>query len=119
MSAKPNHDLFIFGRYFCNYVFFVRHVLAGLLLMITVGGVAVSYVEGLRIGDGIYFAYVTGLTIGYGDISAVTPLGRILSIAIGMIGMLLTGITIAVATRALAEAIKEKCIKDDSSPLLP
>jgi voltage-gated potassium channel len=119
MVSKQTHDLLVFGGYFWRYVFFVRHLLVGLLLMITVGGIAVSYVEGLRIGDGVYFAFVTGLTIGYGDISAVTALGRILSIAIGVIGMLFTGITIAIATRALADAINEERIKDESSPLLP
>lgn len=117
MVSKQTHDLLVFGGYFWRYALFVRHVLVGLLSMIIVGGVAVSYVEGLRIGDGVYFAFVTGLTIGYGDISAVTALGRVLSIAIGVIGMLLTGLTVAIATRALADAVKEKRVQDEGSAL--
>ena len=115
MVSQQTHDMMVFGRYFWRYLYFVRHVLVSLLLMIPAGGIIVSYVEGLSIGDGIYFAFVTGLTIGYGDISAVTALGRIVCIAIGVIGMLFTGITVAIATRALADAVKEGEIKRGSS----
>jgi hypothetical protein len=60
-------------------------------------------VEGIPLGRAIYFACITGLTIGYGDITPKTGCGMIASIAIGLIGMIFTGITIAVATRALAD----------------
>ncbi len=65
----------IFLRYFAKYLFFVRNVVITLLLHIVLGGVVVSYLEGLHIGESIYFAFITGLTVGYGDIEPVTTLG--------------------------------------------
>ena len=59
--------------------------------------------EGIPLGKAIYFACITGLTIGYGDITPETGWGMIASVAIGLIGMIFTGITIAIATRALAD----------------
>ena len=72
-----------------------------LLLVITSLGVAVSFVEGWTIGEGIYFAFVTALTIGYGDFVAKRTLGRILAIFIGLSGVVFTGVIVAVAVQSL------------------
>ena len=114
MSEKQS-DFAIFLRYFAKYLFFVRHVVIALFVQIVIGGVLISYLEGLHIGESIYFAFVTGLTIGYGDINPVTTSGRVVSVGIGIIGMLFTGMTIAVATRALADTVRE--IGGGKSPL--
>jgi hypothetical protein len=92
-----------FVRYFIRYVLHVREILVSLLLLILAGGLTVSWVEGESLGRSIYFACITGLTIGYGDITPKTGWGMTVSVAIGFIGMIFTGITIAVATRALAD----------------
>ena len=62
-----------------------------LLLVITSLGIAVAFVEGWTIGEGIYFAFVTALTIGYGDLTAKRTLGRIIAIFIGFSGIVFTG----------------------------
>jgi voltage-gated potassium channel len=64
-------------------------------------------VEKLPFGDALYFALITGLTIGYGDIVVKTPVGRILAVLIGIIGVLFSGLVIAVAVRALRECYRE------------
>ncbi len=97
-----------FVRHFVKYVLLVREVLAGLLLLIVLGGAAISRLEGLDLGQALYFAFVTGLTIGYGDITPETGGGRAVSILIGLTGLLFTGMTVAVATRALAEMVHER-----------
>ena len=104
---RKNSDFAIFVRYFAEYVFLVRHVLIALLVHILLGGIVISYLEGLHVGESMYFAFITGLTIGYGDIEPVTTWGRVVSVGIGIIGMLFTGMTVAVATRALADTVKE------------
>jgi voltage-gated potassium channel len=106
MSQKQN-DFVIFLRHFAKYLFFVRNVVITLLVHIVLGGIVISYLEGLHIGESIYFAFITGLTIGYGDIQPVTTLGRVVSVGIGIIGMLFTGMSVAVATRALADTARE------------
>jgi hypothetical protein len=94
-----------FVRTFVNYTLVIRESIGLLLLMMVLGGFAIAKVEGLRVSDGVYFAFITGLSIGYGDITAKTDLGRVVSVAIGLIGMVFIGLTVAVATRALRDTI--------------
>jgi len=79
----------------------VSPVILFLLAVITALGIAVAYVEGWTIGDGIYFAFVTALTIGYGDLTAKRTLGRIIAISIGFSGIVFTGVVVAVAVQSL------------------
>ena len=92
-----------FIRTFVRYASHVRETIAVLMLLLVLGGFAIAAVEGIKLGDAIYFAFITGLSIGYGDIAPKTGLGRVVSVAIGFIGMLFVGMTVAVATRALRE----------------
>ncbi len=110
MTRTKENDFFTFVRCLWSYLLYLRHVFASLLFLLTCGGLAVCVIEDLEWGEGMYFAFITGLTIGYGDISPETFWGRLLSVLIGIIGMLLTGLTIAVANRALHDA----CINDEN-----
>jgi len=102
-------NLFIeFVRTFVQYAMHVRELIVSLLLLIAIGGLVISKLEGIKIGDAVYFAFITGLSIGYGDISPHTTFGKIVSVAIGLVGMLFVGLTVAIATRALAETAKRR-----------
>jgi len=94
-------------RHFFHYVLYVREILIGHILLLLAGGFAISRVEGIELGEAIYFACITGLTIGYGDITPETAPGKAVSVAIGLIGLIFTGIVIAIATRALADMAEE------------
>ncbi len=50
-------------------------------------------------------ATVTGLTIGYGDIVVKIPFGRVVALLIGMVGILFTGLMVAVLVYAVRERI--------------
>ena len=113
--TTPSGHLLIYVRYLAKYLYFVRHVLLGFLVLLLLGAVAIAYFEDLRFGDSVYFAFITGLTVGYGDIEPVTAMGRVVSIAIALVGLLFTGITVAVATRALAAAARDFEEQDQSS----
>ncbi len=67
-----------------------------------------SIVEGISIGNSMYLSFITAFTIGYGDITPVTIIGRVLSVIIGLIGIIFTGLVIAIATRALVSTIQEE-----------
>jgi uncharacterized membrane protein len=54
----------------------------------------------------LYFTFVTGLTIGYGDISPVTLAGRIVAIMTGILGILITGLVVAIAVYALRKTME-------------
>jgi voltage-gated potassium channel len=101
-----------FLRAFLHAASHVGEVIVSLLLLLVLGGVMISHLENIRIGDAIYFAFITGLSIGYGDISPETAIGKVVSVAIGLIGMLFVGITVAIATRALANVARQMSNKE-------
>ena len=106
--GRQSSEFITFASHFIRYAFYLRRVLVGLLMLVFLGGFTISRVENLGLGEGIYFAFITGLSIGYGDISPTTAGGRVVSVLIGLIGMIFVGLTVAVATRALADSIREK-----------
>src|SRR3954453_21928543 len=79
-------------------------ILSGLVGAQLVLGLLVGYLEGWRVGDAAYFTFVTGLTIGYGDLVPMRLFTRILSVAIGFSGIVLTSLVAAVGIRAFQEA---------------
>ncbi len=76
-------------------------IMSGLLSIMVVLGLAVGMLEDWPLLDGIYFAFVSGLTIGYGDLVPAGALARALAIGIGLTGVLLVGLIVAVGVRAL------------------
>ena len=66
-------------------------------------GLVIGLIEGWSIQESIYFAFVSGLTIGYGDFAPKFLITRVLAIAIGICGVLLTGLVAAIAVKALSE----------------
>ena len=100
-------DLLRFVRHVFEILRFIRGViLASLLLLICVA--VFVFAEGLPIGQAVYLVLITALTIGYGDVTPETALGQTVSVVTGVIGILITGIVVAVVVRALSEAVREK-----------
>jgi voltage-gated potassium channel len=96
-----------FNLEFWRTIWHIRSVNLALFALIVINSWAISYVEKLPFGDALYFAFITGLTIGYGDIVVKTPVGRILAVLIGFIGVLFSGLVVAAALRAVGEALKK------------
>jgi len=62
----------------------------------------------LSFWESIYLSCITALTIGYGDFSPQTTFGRIVAVGLGMLGIVLTGVIVAAAIKALEKASETK-----------
>lgn len=75
-------------------------LLLSLAIIISLLGLTAGKREGWSRLDSIYWAFITATTIGYGDIRPIKHGSRILAILIGFLGLILSGIIVAVAIRA-------------------
>jgi Ion channel len=79
-------------------------ILSALLVLMAALGMLVAVLERWALTEGLYFAFVSGLTIGYGDFAPKGALARVLAIAIGLTGVLLAGLIVAIGVNALHAA---------------
>ena len=82
-------------------------ILSALIGTMFLLGAVVGFCEGWRLQDSIYFAFVSGLTIGYGDLVPTRLFTRVLTIGIGLCGVLLTAVLAAIAVKALSGVTDE------------
>lgn len=81
-------------------------LLLSLAVLITLLGQAVGIKEGWARFDSLYWSFITATTVGYGDIRPTKHGSRILAILIAFLGLVLSGIIIAVAVNAATLALK-------------
>jgi voltage-gated potassium channel len=102
------HDFVNFTRYALQALRIVSGVIFILLLILLLCAILLARAEGLSFGYTLYFTAVTALTVGYGDITPTTAIGRIVSVVVGVVGVICVGIVVAVATRALERVVADK-----------
>lgn len=100
---------------FSKTMWYLQAIMLGLLLVFAVLTAAMYYFGGpvetsdrsaSPIGETIYYCAITALTIGYGDVVPTTMFGRLDALLLGLVGLLLTGLVIAAAVRAVQEAAR-------------
>ena len=96
-----------FTYHFFSAVWRIKAVILALVALVLVGAAAITLVEKMPFADMLYFAFVTGLTIGYGDIVPQTHVGRLVALLIGLIGILFTGLLVAVLVYAVRQSLEE------------
>jgi Ion channel len=105
---KPHEQRRLFFAELWNGLKVVWPIVSGLLGLMVALGIVIAWREGWRLLDGVYFAFVSGLTIGYGDLVPKLPLSRILAIGIGVTGVLMVGLIVAIAVGALEAVMKHR-----------
>jgi voltage-gated potassium channel len=100
-------------------LWYLRAILAGLLVLFVLLTVAMYYMGGTvetvkrtpsTMGETLYFCAITALTIGYGDVVPTSTVGRIDAILLGVIGMVFTGLFVAAAVRGVQEAARRAAV---------
>ena len=95
-----------FTNHFFHALWKIQGIIYGLTAWLIVNAAAITYFEKIPFGDALYFTFITGLTIGYGDIAPVTLGGRMFAVLTGFLGILITGLIVAIAVYALRETMK-------------
>jgi|SRR5215467_6026003 voltage-gated potassium channel len=80
-------------------------LLVTLAIAITLLGQAAGAKEGWSRFEAFYWSFITATTVGYGDIRPLKRQSRIFAIIIGFLGLMLSGILIAVAVHAATLAL--------------
>jgi len=80
-------------------------LLAFSILLIVLLGRIVGIRESWGRLDSIYWAFITATTVGYGDIRPSRPECKTLSVIIAFIGMIFSGLLVALAINAATKAL--------------
>lgn len=88
-----------------------RNIFFVLFGNIVIGGLLISWLDGSTLAEGQYLALITATTIGYGDLAPETWSARIVAGAIGINGLILTGVFIALTVKALELTYREELTK--------
>lgn len=90
-------------------------------IMLGFSGILMYYIERNaqpeafeNIGDGFWWAIVAFTTVGYGDIYPITPLGRLLSSIISLIGIAMIAIPTGIISSAFMNMLIEKKQKENN-----
>ncbi len=106
-----------FTAHFAHYCYVLRGLLGVQGVLVLLGGIGFSRYEGIPAAQGIYFSLITSTTVGYGDITPKTGVGQCISVYLALLGTILFGLVVAVATKAFTVTINEYLhAKGDSQP---
>lgn len=94
---------------------FALEILFGLLATMVAGALALFMVEEAftTFADALWYCFAVVTTIGFGDFVAVTPIGRIISVILGMYGI----VAVAVITSIIVNFYNETSGKKDAEEL--
>lgn len=93
----------------------LRTILAALLFFIFLFGYLfyVSEPDVSNLGDGIWWALVTITTVGYGDITPVTTLGRVVASSLMLLGLGLIATITAIVSAKFIQNFVDHHTNDD------
>jgi len=96
-----------FLRLFLRGLYFISPLLLVLLLTIVLIGRTVARHEAWSKFDALYWAFITAFTVGYGDFHPRKRLSKGLAVLTALVGVIFTGIVVAVALHAAQTTFKK------------
>ena len=97
-----------FFQHLWKHLRIIWPIVSGLIGFQLALGSVIGFLERWSVSETIYFTFVTALTIGYGDLAPKLIISRMIVLAIGFSGILLTGFVAALSVRSLQEVAKDE-----------
>ena len=98
---------FTFIKLFSFGLVLAAPLLLFLIAAIIVFGQIVGRRESWTRFDSLYWSFITATTVGYGDIRPLQKLSKTLSVIIAFLGLIMTGIIVAIALNTATIAFKQ------------
>jgi len=89
-----------FLRVFVTDLLYASPVLVCLIFLIALIGYFIGRIEGWSRFDSLYHAFINATTVGYGDLRPTKPGSKTLAVALAFVGLVFTGMVVAVALHA-------------------
>ena len=96
-----------FVRVFFIELVYVGPILVFLILCICFMGYIIGRIEGWSKFDALYHALINATTVGYGDFHPTKKPSKMLAVAIAFVGIVFTGIVVAIGVHASDKAFKK------------
>jgi voltage-gated potassium channel len=106
METGPVRFTLEFARIFFSDLGYVGPILMFLIVLISLTGFVIGRCEGRSKSDAVYHAFINATTVGYGDLRPTKKLSKMLAVANALIGLVFTGIVVAVGIHAVEHALK-------------
>ena len=105
--VSPLKSFLTFTTHFFHYCNVLRGLLGMQFALVLLGGICFAHFEDIAASQGIYFSLITSTTVGFGDITPKTGIGQCISVYLALMGTVLFGLLVAVATQAFTVTIRE------------
>ena len=96
-----------FVKLFFWAIYLVAPLFVFLSFFIILLGQIVCRIEKWGKFDGLYWSFITATTVGYGDIRPLKKVSKALSVTIALVGIMLTGLIIAVTINTASIALEK------------
>jgi len=108
---------FDFVKIYAQGIFYLWPIIVVLLGAIIILGFRIGHLERWTAIDSLYFAFITATSVGFGDLYPTKHRTKLLSIVIALVGILLTGLIVAIGLEAAAHAFRE--VRGANAPITP